>query len=292
MKVLVTGANGQVGWELQNQSCCYNFDLYALDHKSLDITDTKAISEQVMRYQPEIIINTAGYTSVDLAEQEDSVAHAVNCSGPRRLAEICKETSTMLIHLSTDYVFNGFQDEPYIEEDTTDPVNVYGITKLEGENKIRSILDDHIILRTSWVFGNHGNNFIKTIINLAKEKKEIKVIDDQYGCPTSAKSVAKSILDLTRSYFTQKRFQFGTYHYTGLPITTWYTFAKEGLNIALRENLIPEIPLIKPVSSEEYKTLSRRPINSSLSSKKIQNTFGIKPSDWISDLEYMIAHLN
>ena len=196
MKTLVTGANGQVGLQLIEQAKIKNLDFIGLEKSALNITDKSDIRANIELYRPEIIINAAAYTAVDKAEHETSTAHQINTIGPKNLAEICKEYSILLIHISTDYVFDGSKSEPYTEEDIPSPINVYGETKLGGEKEIRSLLKKHIIIRTSWVFSHQGSNFVKSILDIAQNESRLKVVGDQYGAPTSASSIATSIIEI------------------------------------------------------------------------------------------------
>ena len=238
MKILLTGSTGQIGTELGNLIETSPHELYAYDKLKLDITDKALTLDVVTKTNPNIIINAAAYTNVDLAEEQKEIAYAVNRNGPHNLATICHAKHIFLIHISTDYVFDGLKTEPYFEDDSTNPINVYGKTKLDGEEAIRSALKEHIILRTSWVFGKTGRNFVKTILKLSKKQDILKVIDDQYGCPTSATSIAKAIFTICENFSLNKQINFGTYHYSGMPKTTWYKFAKAILAIGYKQKLI------------------------------------------------------
>ena len=289
--ILVTGAKGQVGLEIIKQAKLGKLDLIGLDKASFDITDIESIKANIKVHRPAVIINAAAYTAVDKAEQEASLAYEVNTIGPKNLAKICKESSIVLIHISTDYVFDGNKIEPYRESDTPNPINVYGETKLGGENKIRSILNDHIIIRTSWVFSDQGSNFVKSILSLAQSEAKLKVVGDQHGSPTSASSIASIIIEICKAYNYEKKLQFGTYHFSGMPITTWFYFAKKIIDIAYNKNLIEKVPVIEEVTTEEYVSLSKKPINSSLSCDKIEEAFKIKPNNWEYDLQFVIDAL-
>lgn len=291
MKLLISGANGQVGWELSRQAKYYDFECVSFNRNEMDITNHTELIEKLRTEKPNIFINAAAYTAVDNAEQEKDMALEVNSNAVHNIAQLCQEQSIFLIHISTDYVFSGSQIKPYIESDGTNPLNVYGKTKLEGEDHIRSTINNHIILRTSWVFGIHGKNFLKTIIRLAHEGQNIRVVNDQFGSPTSARSIAETILSICEQYRVDRKLQFGTYHYSGIPISTWYSFAKKVLDVAFDSQYLESIPRIEAVTSDQYITLSKKPINSSLSCNKIEKVFKIKRSDWEKDIHLVINSL-
>jgi len=292
MNILLTGSTGQIGTELVNLIEASPHKLYAYDKQKLDITDKALTLDVVTKIKPNIIINAAAYTNVDLAEEKKEIAYAVNTDGPRNLATISHANKIFLIHISTDYVFDGLKTEPYFEDDSTGPINVYGKTKLHGEEVIRSVLKEHIILRTSWVFGKRGKNFVKTILKLAKKQDLLKVIDDQYGCPTSATSIAKAILNICENFSLNKQINYGTYHYSGTPKTSWYKFAKEILAIGYKQKLIGDKVIIQPISSKGFPTKSKKPNYSVLSISKIEQNFNIMPQSWILDLEEMMKNIH
>ncbi len=292
MKVLVTGANGQLGWEMKLQSPKYDFQIEAFDKNTLDITDPFTLRRIVNEINPDIIVNTAAYTSVDQAEHNKDHAYNVNHLGPKNLAEICQEKSILLIHISTDYVFNGLKGKAYHEKDQTCPINIYGDSKLKGEQEIRSLWDKHIIIRTSWVFGVHGHNFIKTILNLIRTSKDIKIVDDQYGCPTSARSLAECIYKICIKFSKHQEIEYGTFHFTNTPSTSWYLFATDIIKMAYKYKLVDDLRYIESISYEEYESEADRPINSSLSSNKIFNSFNISNSDWKEELELTMSKLS
>lgn len=190
MKILVTGINGQVGWELNRQAAKGARQIIGLDRVALDITDHQAVGHAVACHRPDLLINCAAYTAVDRAEEEEELAQAVNGDGPARLAEACRPRHIPLIHLSTDYVFDGTGVRPYLESDAVAPLGVYGRSKERGERRLREVLPEHVILRTSWVYGVHGHNFVKTMLRLARQHRQLKVVADQWGCPTAAADLA------------------------------------------------------------------------------------------------------
>ena len=290
MKILLTGADGQVGSEIQKQAGNYNCNLIACSKKDLDITRISLIRTCLEEHKPDIIINSAAYTNVDQAESKPLEAEAVNSLGPKNLAILCKEYSIILIHISTDYVFSGQKNDPYTEFDEAKPLNIYGITKLKGEKQITSILEKYIIFRTSWVFGINGKNFVKTILSLLEEKDSLSIVSDQYGCPTSARSIAIAILEICSKVILNKKFPFGTYHYGSSPVVSWYSFALEIMNLAFKKGLIKTEIDIKAISSNKYNSISKKPLNSSLSSKRIEKLIGIIPPSWLDELDYVLRN--
>ena len=291
MRVLVTGSNGQVGWEMKKQSPLFDLEIYALQKNALDITDKKQLTETVEAYNPEIIVNAAAYTSVDLAEKHQEQAYGVNHLAVENLAKICKEKSIFLVHISTDYVFDGLKGRPYAEEDKAIPINTYGLSKKMGEDAIRTILPQHIILRTSSVFGVHGHNFVKTVINKVKTQDNIQVVDDLFNCPTSARSLAECIYIICKQYSKTEKIEYGTFHFVNSPSTSWYLFAKDIIELAYQNKIIHEPIEIRSISYKDYDSFAKRPLDSSLSSKKIINVYGIAELDWRTELEITINKL-
>jgi len=291
MRVLVTGANGQLGWEMKKQSPLFDLEIYALQKTLLDITDRKKLTETVEAYNPEIIVNTAAYTSVDLAEKHQEQAYSVNHLAVETLAKICKEKSIFLVHLSTDYVFDGLKGRPYAEEDKAIPINIYGLSKKMGEDAIRTILPQHIILRTSSVFGVHGHNFVKTVINKVKTQDNIQVVDDLFSCPTSARSVAKCIYIICKQYSKTKKIEYGTFHFVNSPSTSWYLFAKDIIELAYQNKIIKKRSVIEAISYTSYRSVVKRPLDSSMSTEKISNSYKISKINWSKELEITINKL-
>ncbi len=284
MRILITGSEGQVGSALEILCKEMELDYLAFNKSSLDITDTVSLFKIIKAGNPTILINAAAYTNVDQAEDEEVLASRVNTFGVKNLANICKELSIPLIHLSTDYVFDGKKSFPYVEEDSTNPINVYGKTKLNGEMEIKSILNRYIILRTSWVFSNNGKNFMNTILDLSQKTNNLSVVDDQFGSPTSASSIADAIIKICKDYQFKNSLQSGIYHFSGKDYVSWYEFAKEITRIAFSEGLIKERVLIKRIKTEEYPTKSIKPVNSCLSCSKIKKVYGIDPNNWQQDI--------
>ncbi|MBV7405699.1 dTDP-4-dehydrorhamnose reductase [Enterobacter sp. ENT03] len=283
MRVLVTGCKGQVGQALVKR-LNHCTELLALDRATLDITNKKNVQIVVSDFQPDFIINAAAYTAVDKAEVEVEHAYAINRDGTRNLAEAANEIEATFIHISTDYVFSGLADEPYLESDPTDPLSVYGISKLAGEEAIRIVNPHHIILRTSWVFSEDGNNFVKTMLRLAKNKSQLSIVHDQRGGPTYAGDIADTLVRMTETLFKEKDSTlFGTYHYSGMPTVSWYEFA-QAIFVEAQKHGVEHIPELRAITSVEYPTPAARPKNSALNTDKIYNKFGISPSNWMSSL--------
>lgn len=288
MRILVTGTAGQVGSEILGRAG--DHVVIGATHADLDITSASAVSDAVARHTPDLVINTAAYTAVDRAEQEPDAAFAVNRDGAAHVARACGKRRIPLIHLSTDYVFGGDTHDRLTEADPTGPVNVYGRSKLEGEEAVRATLEDHIILRTSWVFGVTGSNFVKTVLRLARERDELQIVDDQTGCPTWAGDLADTIVMLADRFALRGTLAWGTYHYCGTPQVTWYAFANAILE-RLPAALSRTPPRVTPIPTEGYPTPARRPIYSVLSCAKIEATFGIHPPPWGRGLDHVMSEL-
>jgi dTDP-4-dehydrorhamnose reductase len=277
MKVLITGADGQLGKCLINVFEG-NADIYAFNRQALDITNEKLVSDTVKSIQPNIIINAAAYTAVDKAEQELDQAYAINALGPKNLAIASSQNNCILIHVSTDYVFDGKKQTPYNEIDITNPQSIYGKTKLDGEYFVSEYCDRHIILRTSWVFSEYGNNFVKTMMKLA-EKENLKIVDDQIGGPTDAMDIALAISKISE-ITTDKNDFFGLYNFSGEAYCNWYGFAECIFSKAKELGVVKKVPKLSPIPTADYPTPATRPLNSRLDNSKIYNVFGILPSNW------------
>lgn len=293
MKILVTGASGQVGHSLRTQLSAREFTWLALGRNELDITDADLVDRIILDFKPEVVINAAAYTAVDKAEADQDSAFNVNAQGADNLAKSAREVEAAIFHLSTDYVFSGSKVDPYTENDQADPQNVYGKSKLEGERLVMQKNPRHIILRTSWVFGEKGNNFVKTMLRLGNEHDELKVVNDQQGAPTYTGDIAKTLIFLAEHYFKNKDLPWGIYNFSGSPYTNWYSFASEIFLRAERFGVLNrEAPNLKAITSAEYPTPAKRPINSRLDCRKIQDVFGVEPSSWISALNNLKNFIN
>jgi dTDP-4-dehydrorhamnose reductase len=281
MKILVTGANGQVGFCLTKTLAKTQWDYLALTRDQLDITDAKSVNEIVSVYQPSIIINAAAYTAVDKAESDIEAAYKINCDGARHLAEAANSIDAAILHISTDYVFAGDSESAYKEDDNTSPQGVYGKSKRDGELAVIEANAKHIILRTAWVFGEHGNNFVKTMIRLGRDRDQLSIVADQYGGPTYAGDIADVLLKMAEHFEKNKDLPWGTYHYSGHPHVSWFEFASEIFNeISLANIYNKSTPLLKAITTAEYPTPAKRPKNSRLSCDKMKANFGVFPSDW------------
>ncbi|WP_455209239.1 dTDP-4-dehydrorhamnose reductase [Kaarinaea lacus] len=292
MKILLLGANGQVGRELPEvirQSDATDIEVIGLDRGQLDITQQTAVDHQISVIQPSIVINTAAYTAVDLAEQERDIAFAVNRDAPGYIAKACAINGIPLLHISTDYVFDGEKPGPYLENDQVNPKSVYGRSKWEGEEAIRQSMDQHIILRTSWVFGVFGKNFVYTMIRLAKQKEELRVVNDQHGCPTSANAIARVLLALSQQITNEEFNGWGTYHYCGQPETTWFQFAETIIDLS-KDKFNYCVKRIHPITTSEFPTPAKRPKNSVLNCDKMRAVFDIEQADWNDGLRDMLQH--
>ena len=281
-KILVTGKNGQVGWELQRTLASLG-QVIALDVEDMDLSNADSIRNKVREIAPHIIVNPAAHTAVDKAESEPDLAMAINGIAPSVFAEEAKKLDALLIHYSTDYVFDGEKSSPYTEADIPNPQSVYGKTKLAGEEAIRSVGGKHLILRTSWVYGVHGANFVKTILRLAKERNELRIVADQYGAPTWARLLAESTAMIIPKFTDATS---GVYHLTSRGRTNWHEFSQEIVRLARQhDEVIKDKPLtIHPIATHEYPLPAKRPANSSLSSEKIKQTFGLDMPQWEDDL--------
>lgn len=288
MNLLVTGANGQVGWELTRRAAEEGISVAGLTRSELDITDNKAVDQAFERLKPSMVVNAAAYTAVDKAEQEPDLAFAINRDGPAHLATACKRHGIPLIHISTDYVFDGEKASLYTEGDPVKPLGVYGQSKLEGEEAVRRTLDSHIIIRTSWVFGSHGHNFVKTVLRLAKNGGPLRIVADQHGTPTSAQSIANCILHLVKNC-EDTDMNWGTYHFSGTPHTTWHGFATEIVAQASQLGLIDPVT-VNPITTAEFPTPARRPKNTRLDTSNIESA-GCSIPDWREDLHRVLKDL-
>lgn len=287
MKLLLFGANGQVGSEIAAQANARGIDVTACTRDEVDITRQASVADMIGSVSPSIVINAAAYTAVDKAETEQELDEAINAQAPGQIATLCAGASIPLLHISTDYVFDGSRNHPYQESDPTHPINHYGQSKLRGEDAVRQHHAQHIILRTSWVFGAKGNNFVKTILRLAGEREQLKVVDDQWGCPTSAASIAGALLAVS-SAIEAGNHQWGTYHFCGVPATTWYKFTQKIVSIA-REHMTLKLKELLPIPTEDYPTPATRPKYTVMQCDKISQAFGIQAPDWAQDLQALFA---
>ena len=277
--IFITGAGGQLGRHLQDQLLLSGYNFSSIERSKLDISNYKDVKEFFLNKNISILINAAAYTNVDKAEESIEEAFKVNKTGVENLIEICNQSNATLIHISTDYVFNGKSKKPYQPSDMCDPLGVYGKSKLAGETAVMKKANRFIIIRTSWVFSEHGRNFFKTIINLAKTRKELRVVADQYGNPTYAGDLAKAIVSLIPNILSDQNINH-IYHYGGNQICSWYEFSSEICKEAVLCKIIPKMPDITPVKTSEFDTLAERPIFSGLDSSLLCKIINLSESDW------------
>jgi len=290
MKILVTGSEGQLGWELLRQGPELGFEILPADLPEVDITDSDQISQLLQRGNPSLVINAAAYTNVDQAETDQAAAFAVNRDGPAVLARQCGINKIPLIHVSTDFVFDGLKKRPYLESDPVAPIGVYGQSKAAGEKQVRTHLNAHIIVRTAWLYGVHGHNFVKTMLRLARERETISVVADQYGCPTSAFDLAEALLHIAGRIRDDAPIAFGTYHYCGQGEASWFDFTREIIKIA--ESYGPvKTALVKPITTAEFPTAAARPPYSVLDCGLIEKQFGITPGPWRDSLKITLNRI-
>jgi len=290
MRILITGAQGQVGHELM-QSAPSGWQVHGLGSSELDISDAEQVTAVVQNLQPLLIINAAAYTAVDKAESDSQRAYAVNHLGAENLAKAAQSLDCPLLHISTDYVFSGEHAQAYTEQDAPAPNSVYGESKWLGEQAINTLCTQHIILRTSWVFGLHGNNFVKTMLRLAQERDALSIVSDQVGGPTSARSIAQALWQIAQHYENNGSCNWGTYHFSGAPTCSWYEFATEIFTQATRLQLIDKAPMLSPINTSDYPTPAQRPAYSVLDNTKISQCFNIAQSDWKHELKLMLSAL-
>jgi len=285
MKLMVTGATGMTGTEVVEQARMQGHACAAYSHRELDITDPAAVLAAVSREKPDVVINAAAYTAVDAAEQEPTKAQDVNATGAGYLARAARDHSAALIHISTDYVFDGTSTRPYSPDDPTCPINVYGESKLDGETLVRRGCDRHVIVRTSWVYSDTGRNFLRTMLRLASERDELRVVDDQHGSPTSASDLASALL-VAAARISADASVSGTYHFCNSGITTWHGFAQE-----IFETRGGVKPRITAISTEDFPTPARRPAYSALDTSTFTRRFATTPRPWPDALADILGRI-
>ncbi len=289
MKILVTGANGQVGSRVVQLGKKAGFNILAYTKEQLDITNYQNLEFLINQSLPDIIVNAAAYTAVDKAETETETAYAINSDGPSNLANIVSDRNIPLIHLSTDYVYDGKKIDSYTETDIPNPLNIYGKSKLEGDKKV-AMLEKHIILRVSWVFDADGNNFVRTMLRLGQERQSLNIVNDQTGSPTWSQDIAEVLIAIIRIYSETNNFPWGLYNFTGKPKSTWYDFAVHILREGKLMGLINKIPKTNPISSEQFPTAANRPKNCVLNCTKIYKSLNISQPDWKIGLNYILKN--
>ena len=290
MRVLVTGREGQLARGLLEAADSVGIQVLAIGRPDIDVADERSVTAVIARERPDIVVNAAAYTAVDKAESEPAVALAVNALGAEAVARACAAHSIPIIQISTDYVFDGMKDGPYVENDFTAPINVYGRTKLEGEQRVAKVCQRHLILRTAWVFSPWGANFVRTMLRLATTRPSIGVVDDQRGSPTSASHLARIVLEIAARVVTDPTSaRWGIYHAVGGGETSWFGFAREVFRHAAAQGL--PVADVAPIATSAYPTPARRPANSRLNCDKLRLAFGLELPDWRLGVEDCVARL-
>jgi len=285
VRLLITGAHGQLGRELVRRGG--GRELLAVDHAQLDICDNHAVKAVCDAFSPDVIINAAAYTAVDLAESDRALAYAVNRDGPKNLAVTAEQADIPFIHVSTDYVFDGSKPGAYIEDDSVGPLGVYGLSKLAGEEAVQAYCSKYMILRTSWVFSAHGNNFVKTMLRLGADRETLSIVSDQHGCPTSANELARGIYaaldaELEGGLNDNNR---GIYHFCQPAPTTWFAFAQAVFTEAEQQGITLKVACLNAIATSAYPTLTKRPVNSVMDCSKFEKTFSYKIQPWRDSLK-------
>jgi dTDP-4-dehydrorhamnose reductase len=287
MKILVVGRTGQLGRELERLAWPASAHVLQVDRNTCDLTDANCVRQTVLEAAADVVVNAAAYTAVDRAEKEPEAAMRTNAEGAAALARSCAEAGAVLIHLSTDYVFDGTKTKPYLEDDAVNPVSVYGLTKLAGERAVQEFLPRHVILRTSWVFSSHGTNFVRTMLRLGSQRDEIGVVADQCGAPTSARDIAQAVAAIVRVIEAGEGV-WGTFHYAGAEPTTWYGFAQAIFGASRNHAHVK----VRPITSAEFGAAARRPANSVLDCSRIGKAYGIDQPCWRTALSRTLAELD
>jgi len=294
LKILVTGRNGQVGFELQRALAPLG-EVVAVNQTDCNLADVEAIRELVRRVAPDVIVNPAAYTAVDKAEADEATAFAVNARAPGVIGEEAARLGALVIHFSTDYVFNGSKDDSYSEDDQPDPQSVYGSTKYAGEMALARANARHLIMRTSWVVGAHGGNFAKTMLRLAAEREQLNVVADQFGAPTSAAVLADLTAHLIRQYQREGAdgFPYGTYHVAASGETSWCDYARFVIDEALAagKELKARPETVMPLTTAQYPTPAKRPANSRLDTRRFRTTFGLRLPPWQESVRHVLQQI-
>lgn len=287
MSLLVCGANGQIGREL---AAAAGSTALALGRGQLDITDAAAVARVLREQRPRVVINAAAYTAVDKAESEPQRAQAVNADGAANLAAACAEVGAALLHISTDYVFDGRKSSAYSESDTANPQGAYARSKWLGEERVRALCPRHFILRVSWVFGIHGGNFVKTILRLARERTELRVVADQLGAPTHAGAVAAALLTLAQRVEERAELSWGTCHYSGTPVISWHGFATHIVDEAFALGLVARRIPVLPITTAEFPLPAPRPANSAFDLSRAR-ALGLQVQPWQDGLHKVLTEI-
>lgn len=294
MKILVTGKHGQVGFELQRSLATLG-EVIAVDQADCDLANADAIRQLVQQLRPDVIVNPAAYTAVDKAESEPALAQSINADAPGIFGEEAEKLGALVVHYSTDYVFDGCMPGAYLETDATNPLSVYGCSKRDGERALQSATQRHLILRTSWVVGAHGGNFAKTMLRLAAERESLSVVADQWGSPTSAALLADLTAQLVRQWQREGEgcFPYGTYHVVADGETNWCDYARFVINEAIKAGKPMRVApdAIRAITTADYPTPAKRPANSRLDTAKFRNTFGLALPHWQAGLSHILQRI-
>jgi dTDP-4-dehydrorhamnose reductase len=291
MRLLVIGANGQIGWEL-TRSLRPLGDVIALDRERCDLTQPEELPGIIRDARPDVLVNAAGYTAVDKAEDDEQLATLVNGTAAGVMAQETRRLGALMVHYSTDYVFDGTKREAYVEDDPPHPLNAYGRSKLAGETAVREAAGDHLILRTSWVYASRGHNFLKTILRLAREREELRVVADQVGAPTWARNIANAtgeVIQRAQRERRRRQFQSELLHMSAAGETSWHGFAQAIVNQPHAAPILHVLPAIRAISSAEYPAAAVRPKNSRLCCDRLRERFGVALPAWAAALELCLA---
>jgi dTDP-4-dehydrorhamnose reductase len=280
-KVLLFGSHGQLGSELRRATAAGSIELIAVPRSDADISDRRTVRELVDRHNPAVVVNAAAYTRVDDAEENRAAAERSNIDGPGSLAETCHAAAIPLIHISTDYVFNGEKQDAYVETDPVVPIGFYGMTKARGEQAVRDACAHHAILRVSWLYGEFGQNFLKTMLRLARKRDVVRVVADQRGSPTSTRELARAILHIAPQLLNNPD-KSGIYHFAGEGVTTWHGFASAAIETFCE--LTERTVKVEPITTAEFPTKTKRPVNSALDCSKFDASFGFNRKSWRSEV--------
>lgn len=284
MRILLTGINGQVGWELQRTLPSLG-EVIAVDRNQCDLACPDQLRSLIRTIKPGIIVNPAAYTAVDQAESEPALAQTINGAAPGILAEEARQLDALLVHYSTDYVFDGIQSTPYREDDPTGPLGVYGRTKLAGEQAIAATGCRYLIFRTCWVYGRRGRNFLRTMLRLAAERDELRVVADQHGAPTWSRMIAET----TALALARYQDQHGIYHLSAAGETSWHGFAEQIIVLAHARGLLTRSPSVRRLTTADFPTPARRPVNSRLDGSRLRQDFGLALPDWAEQLHLCLT---
>ena len=290
MNVLVLGANGQLGQCLADQLSTTEYHVTLASRAEIDISEFDSTEKNIVDHKPDVVINASAYTAVDLAEKEVEQANLINNLAVGNMARVCAKIDAVLVHISTDYVFDGEAKVPYNEDAATNPQGAYGRTKLLGENAVQAAGCNHIIIRTAWVFSEYGNNFLKTMLRLGKQRDSLGIVADQVGCPTYAQDIAKAVVTILKGISAGNQ-SWGTYHYCGDEWTSWFGFAQAIFDESEKANLMANSPELTPITTADFPTPAKRPAFSALDSSKLINSWGACPSDWKAAIKKVISKL-